>query len=259
MINLIKMDMRRMLRSPILYIFLGIVGVLNFAIIIGVTLVTNAIAPGVTQTMLLSDFIANPFYLQLFLVLPFVLAVGFSYTDIGSGYVKNLAGQLTNRSLMVGSKFVALGVQHLLFMLAGSLSGVIAALLMSATGAITLTDNGMMLAAIGTFVLKWLLMMGITSLLMLISIGLRNKVLGVILGVVFGTGTLSLAYMGINSGIESLLHVQSFDLGQFMPDALFANVSVSAGTSVLNAVIVSAICIIGFITLTSVLYNKRDI
>ena len=80
-----------------------------------------------------------------------------------------------------------------------------------------------------------------------------------LIGVILGTGTMSLAYMGLNTAISNIFHTQSFDLGMYMPDALFNSVNVGANVAVINAIVVSLVFIVLFMALTVKVFKSRDV
>ncbi|MEE0952827.1 MAG: hypothetical protein U0L60_02340, partial [Ruminococcus sp.] len=110
-----------------------------------------------------------------------------------------------------------------------------------------------------TLLLKWMLSMALASILMVVTIGIKNKILASIIGVIIGTGSLSLAYMGLNTAANAVFHAEGFNLGEFMPDVLFNSVSVATNTAVINAVIVSLVCIAIFMTLTVKVFDRSDV
>ena len=130
---------------------------------------------------------------------------------------------------------------------------------MSATGMLQLTDDGKIMAAIATLLLKWLLSMAITAILMFVTNGIKNKVLATVTGVIIGTGALSLAYLGLNAAVSNIFHTQSFDLNMYMPDSLLNSVNVGANIAVINAIIVSLVCIVLFMALTVKVFKSRDV
>ena len=260
MANLIKMDMRRMFRSPMFLITVSVVALFDILSTVGAVFLVNSFAAGqVIPPTVLSDVVANPFVMSLLSILMFASLISFSYADIAGGYIKNLAGQLPHKSSLIYSKFAVIGVHNLIFLVVGSASGVLANLALSATGMLRLTDDGKLGAAIVTLLLKWLLSMAITAILMFVTNGVKNKVLATVTGVIIGTGALSLAYMGLNTAIENIFHTQGFDLNLYMPDALLKSVNVGANIAVVNAIIVSLVCIVLFMALTVKVFKSRDI
>lgn len=260
MANLIKMDMRRMLHAPMFYITLIIVSafniLLNFALVSVAKLFMSSQAVKPTT---FSDIITTPFFIPLLIILMFASVIAFFYADISGGFIKNIAGQLPRKSYLIVSKFIVGSIHNLIFMVAGVLSYLLGCLGLSAMGMITLTDDGNILAAVMTLLLKWLLSVAITSILLFVSNGIQNKVLASVIGVIIGTGSLGLAYMGLNTAIDGIFHSENFDIGSFMPDTLLGNVNVAANTAVLNALIVSLVCIAVFLALTVKVFNSRDV
>ena len=248
MANLIKMDLRRLFRSPMFLITLSVAAVFNILLTVGMAMLTKmfASAQAVTPTIL-SDVVSNPFVLPIFSILMFTSLISFSYADIAGGYIKNLA------------KFMVIGIHNFIFLAVGSLTNALGNLAMSATGMLQLTDDGKIGAAIMTILLKWLLSMAIAAILLFVTNGVKNKVLATVIGVILGTGTMSLAYMGLNTAISNIFHTQSFDLGMYMPDALFNSVNVGANVAVINAIVVSLVFIVLFMALTVKLFKSRDV
>ena len=189
----------------------------------------------------------------------FTSLISFSYADIAGGYIKNLAGQLPHKSSLIYSKFMVIGIHNFIFLAVGSLTNALGNLAMSATGMLQLTDDGKIGAAIMTILLKWLLSMAIAAILLFVTNGVKNKVLATVIGVILGTGTMSLAYMGLNTAISNIFHTQSFDLGMYMPDALFNSVNVGANVAVINAIVVSLVFIVLFMALTVKVFKSRDV
>lgn len=260
MANLIKMDLRRLFRSPMFLITLSVVAVFNVLLTIGATMLTKMFAAGqAAAPTVISDVVANPFVLQIFSILMFASLIGFSYSDIAGGYIKNLAGQLPHKSSLIYSKFIVIGIHNFIFLAVGSLTNALGNLTMSAAGMLQLTDDGQLAAAIFTLLLKWLLSMAISAILLFVTNGIKNKVLASVTGVIIGTGSLGLAYFGLNTAIANIFHTQDFDLSMYMPDSLINSVNVGANTAVINAIVVSLVCIVIFMALTVKVFKSRDV
>lgn len=257
--KLIRMDLRRVLHSPMFFISLSVVAAFNIILNIVFTLLSKVFVPAENATVLLSNAIATPFYLSFFMILMFASVVTFSYADIANGYIKNIAGQLPNKGILIVSKFIVIGIHNLIFLVAGSLTNLMGYFILSAMGMIHLIDDGQIAAAIMTLLLKWLLSLAISTILLFVTNGIKNKVLASIVGVIVGTGSLGLAYMGLNMAIANVFHAEGFNLADYMPDSLMNTVSVPANTAVVNAIIVSVVCIAIFLTLTVKVFNSRDV
>ena len=145
-------------------------------------------------------------------------------------------------------------IHNLIFFILGALSSVLGVAMAG-----TLVIDGNIFAGVGTLLLKWLLSMAICSILMFFAVGIKNKTLATIIGVIFATGALNLAYMGISTGVTYLFKIEDFALGDYLPDALMGSVNAGANTLVINAVLVGLIFTVAFVALTYFTFKKRDI
>lgn len=253
MTRLIKMEWYKLWTSKLFVVLLSITFGLNALLAASLPLIAGALGQQ-TDPVKLSAIIASPFLLGLLMIPVFISAASFLYLDFGGGYVKNIAGQLSDRGMMVFAKFIIIGIHNLVFFLAAVLSHIAAAALTS--GIIT---DGNEWGGIATLLLKWLLALGLCAVLEFFAVGLENKTLSIIMAVVFSTGSLSLLYVGIDAGVNALFHLEGFSVSDYMPDALLNSVSAITGELVINAIIVSVIFIVLFLWLSYITFKKRDI
>lgn len=265
MVNLIKMDLRRLSKSLLFKVSLILVAALNILVGFFGPIVVNLIAQSMSNgqknpdiVTKLSSSISNPFSIPIMFILLFMSVVVFTYADFSHGYVKNLAGQVNKRSSLIFSKFIVVGIHNLIFLAVGSASQVIGAYAGCAGGAKVEVD-GLIGAALGTLLIKWMLCMAISAILIFITSGVRNKTLASIVGVVIGTGALGLAYLGINTAIGQLFKQSSFSISDYMPDQLLNMVDVGSNIAVANAIIVAVVCTAIFLALAVKTFNSRDI
>lgn len=255
MISLVKMEWYKLRTSKLFIVMLSIVFGLQLLITAGAPLVARALSPAlIPGASDLSALISSPFSAGLMLLAVYISAVSFLYSDFAGGYVKNIAGQMDDRGRMVIAKFIVIAIHNLIFCCVGVLGTVLGTL---ATGQIAFDAN--ILGGVMTLLLKWLLMLALSSVLIFLTVGLKNKTISVIAAVIFATNTLSLLYMGINALCSNVLKLEGVDVGNFMPDALMGSVNAIDGTMVINTVIVSAVFIALFITLTTITFKKRDV
>ena len=91
---------------------------------------------------------------------------------------------------------------------------------------------------------------------MFFTVGIKQKTIATVAGVVLGSGMLGLAYMGLNSVIEKVFKLESFNINDYAPDSLL----VSGGNlAAANALIVSVVIIAVFLSLTVRIFNKSDV
>ena len=255
--NLISMDFYRLKKSKL---FLGSViaiFVMSFGFIFAEVALTNslaALAGGAVGSMevTFSSILESPFVTFAPLLI-LINVVSFSYLDLSGGYIKNIVGQTGRKTDVVVSKLFVIVMMNLIFMIVAFLGVFLGRL---ATGGVIFDD--MILSGLGTFAVKWLLINAISALLLFFTNGLHNKVVGVILAVLLGTGALNLAYFGVNSGL-SALGVNGVDVTSFLPSSLLGSVSVAGGELVVNAVVSAVVVFALFTTLTLILFKKKDV
>lgn len=260
MLNLIKMDVRRLFLSKVFWLTMSITAFANIVILTVIPLVTKAFMSDVeVGTVTVSSILENPFVIGWLIILMFISAVSFSYADIANGFIKNIAGQIPRKSDTVVSKFAVIGVHNLIFLAVSVLSMVLGQLIGSAFGTYTIAFDANIMSGVLTVLLKWMLSMAISAVLLFFTTAVRNKTLAAIIGVILGTQTLGLIYGAVNFGVANIFHTEGFELGMYMPDTLISSVSVTADAGVLNAVIVSVVCAALFLALTVRVFNTRDI
>ncbi|MBQ9673566.1 MAG: ABC transporter permease [Ruminococcus sp.] len=253
--NLVKMDWYRLRKSKMFIISLIVTFVLNCAWIVGCHLLINFFKlEEINDKMDLSESISNPFSFGILMVLMFVSISTFAYADIANGYIKNIAGQVPNKGITVISKFIVIGIHNIIFFVAGSASIVIGNVISG-----TLIVDNQVFAGILTLLIKWLLSMAISSILLFVTTGLKSKTFASIVGVLLGSGFLFLVYMGLDSAISNIFKINDFNISDYAPDQLIREVNVAANTAVVNAIIVSVVCIVVFLTITVKVFNRKDV
>lgn len=253
--NLIKMEWYKLRTTKMFYVLLGVVFGINVLLNAVIPVLFRLIAPDQALSLSkISDMISSPMSIGLLMLCVFMSAVSFLYSDFTGGYIKNIAGQVKRRGNIAIAKFVVVGIHNLIFFVVGSASCVLGAAL---GGRLSLEGN--IGSALLTLLLKWLLSMAIASIFLFITVGLNSKTFAVIAAVIFAVNALSLAYLGINTAVATVFKWQNFSFGDYMPDALMGSVNVETGSLVVNALIVSAVFIVGFLLLTVKTFESRDV
>lgn len=253
--NLVKMELYKLRTSKLFLALLCICAVLNAALAAGGPLLTKFFSPKQDFHSDLSAVLASPFYLGLLMVFLFVSAVSFLYQDFSDGYIKNIAGQVSNRSSIVFAKFIALAVHNMIFFIAVVLSNILGTAIAGA-----LVIDGNIAGGILTLLIKWLLSMALCSILMFFAVGLKSKTFATILGVIFPLGALSLLYVGIDTLLMKFLKLGGgFSISNYMPDTLISSVNVIYNVNIVNSVIVALVYTVLFCILTNFIFKKRDI
>ena len=261
MVNLIKMDMRRLFISKAFIISLIVTAVVNITLQVSTPILMKYLAPGkpypATQ---FSDFFANPFNLALLVVMLMLISVTiFSYADISNGYIKNIAGQIPRKSDTIISKFIVICIHNLIFMLVSVLSTMIGTFIPAAMGLVKIENDNLLFAGIMTFFIKWLLTIAICTILLFFTTAVKNKMLATIVGVFLGSGAMGLIYMGLNQDVNSVFKLGNFSVANYAPDQLINSVNVARNVAVANSVIASIVCTAVFLSLTVKVFNSRDV
>ena len=260
--NLLRMDLYRMVRQKTLWLFSGIIFVMTFAAPLLTRLFTTLLMglageESVTfDPIPLSTILRAPFGgLTSLLVFFTVFSAVFFYADLSHGYIKNLAGHFPRISMLSVSKFVVILLpMTIMFFVAllGSLLGNLIAFGIDFDDSI---GNGVL-----EFLTKMLMAWAVVSVVLLSSAGIRNKTLGIILGVFLGAGMMTILYVPINLVFQKLFKMENFFVNNYLPDQLLTLANMEQyGVNLLNGVISSVIIIILCVALTMLLNSKKDI
>ena len=208
-------------------------------------------ALGNTEAAKVSEIIADPFvitFLPLFILL---LVVSFSYMDIENGFIKNIAGQQPKRSRVAVSKYLTIMLSNLVLMLTALIGQVISKYIV---GKVEI-DAGAIPQAVYTFGVRWLLLLALSALLLFLTVGIGAKPLALVTAVLAGTGFLGLIYLGIDTAIQNMLHIQNLSLVDYAPDQLLTQPGYEGPRAVIVGITFSVI----FMLLTVLRADKTDV
>ncbi|HAE51753.1 MAG TPA: hypothetical protein DCG30_00675 [Ruminococcus sp.] len=262
--NLVKMDFYRMRKSKVFIVNLIIIFVTalasapfaKFMCFIANKLIKDVADSGTESQFMvfentknLSEIIASPFIAKPVFVLLFISVVSFTYSDIANGYVKNIAGQLPKRGYTVVSKFIVISIHNMIFMLVSACGRIISELTVRSIAVENISTS------IVTFILKWLLLQSICTILLFLTTGLGNKTFASIVGVITGTGVLTGVYFAIDTAFIKIFHTSDTYLLNNGPDQLLSLGQVA----IFNGLLVSGIIIAIFLPATIKIFNKKDV
>lgn len=260
MVNLLKMDMYRLLKSKSFKVVLIVVVLLN--LLTGpVDKIINIIQQKIAQagdepviwekSFEMAKYFISPlgFFDGILILLSIVW---FSYADLGQGYIKNIAGQLPQKGYSVISKFLVVGFQNFVLMFAAACSQTIGSLPFRKCDFTTGMGGAM-----GYFFLKWLLLLSISAIILFFSSGLRSKNAATTTAVLMGGRILSLTYMLFSMGIQRIPMkiFKDFQLSDYMPDSLMELTQ----PPIAKSVIISLCLIVVFMSFTVRIFNKKDV
>ena len=281
MLNIIKMDLYRMFRTKSLYVIWIVLAAIllittslcktdyelltekdamkqeqvteptvdNINVGMMVTLPTE---PGEKVTVF-DIFFANSqgkFY-ALFLV---IFAVLFSTADISSGYIKNIGGQVGNRGSLIFSRSIALSVFSVLTMTG-------AFLFQAAANCIVFGELewGNTKAILSYFVAELALHYALVLICMAIAIILKNNVISMVIAVCLTMNVMTIVYGVVNSAIQKI-GIQNFQIYKYTITGKLSLLPMNpSGNECLAAFGVAIVFIVIMISVSSVVFQKRDI
>ncbi|RGC51204.1 ABC transporter permease [Coprococcus catus] len=281
MLNMIKMDLYRMFRTKSLYVIWIVLAAIllittslcktdyelltekdamkqeqvteptvdNINVGMMVTLPTE---PGEKVTVF-DIFFANSqgkFY-ALFLV---IFAVLFSTADISSGYIKNIGGQVGNRGSLIFSRSIALSVFSVLTMTG-------AFLFQAAANCIVFGELewGNTKAILSYFVAELALHYALVLICMAIAIILKNNVISMVIAVCLTMNVMTIVYGVVNSAIQKI-GIQNFQIYKYTITGKLSLLPMNpSGNECLAAFGVAMVFIVIMISVSSVVFQKRDI
>ncbi len=281
MLNMFKMDLCRMVRTKSMYvIWIILVAMLLFTtylnasewdsmqnyssgeeqiaeivsddtVNIGMSVVLPT-EPGGKVTVF--DQIYSNMQAKFFALFMVLFAVLFSTADITSGYVKNIAGQVKDRSYLVISKALVLMVYTLITMFGITLVQAIANRMFYGYLVWGNTKD-----FVGYMGMQALLHYSLVLIIMSLAIILKNNVWSIVIAVCLCMNLSMVLY----NGIDKLLHgmgIKDFQLSKYTVTGNIALLSMNPGdkgygmafvTGLIFLVVVSGIC--------SYVFKKRDI
>lgn len=283
MLNLIKMDIYRLLHAVSTWVMMGIM-VLIAVVCVGATRADlNAMAedPAYTEQAVstaedevvygivmdtdpewihgevpasqMLGLLLNSGILMIFCAIFVSLFVGAEHR---SGYLKNIAGQLPYRGQLALSKFIAIAVEVLLMF-------AIYTVFCIASGYIFFGDQFTLGSVAGLFKMlgtQYLLHLGFSALIMFLCMVTGSTAFGMGVGILGCSGLTSLLYSGINWVIQKIHSGVNFDFGRYMLDTnVYAISGASAANDILRAVLVACVFAVLAVGFSALVMQKRDI
>ena len=281
MLNMIKMDLYRMFRTKSLYVIWIVLAAIllittslcktdyelltekdamkqeqvteptvdNINVGMMVTLPTE---PGEKVTVY-DIFFANS-QGKLYALLLVIFTVLFSTADISSGYIKNIGGQVGNRGSLIFSRSIALSVFTVLTM-AGAF------LFQAAANCIVFgkLEWGNAKAILSYFVAELALHYALVLICMAIAIILKNNVISMVIAVCLSMNVMTIVYGVINSAIQKI-GIQNFQIYKYTITGKLSLLPMNpSGNECLAAFGVAIVFIVMMISVSSVVFQKRDI
>ena len=281
MLNIIKMDLYRMLKTKSMYvIWIVLAAILLITTFLCKTdyelltekdamkqeqvteptvdninvgmMVTLPTEPGEKVTVY-DIFFANS-QGKLYALLLVIFTVLFSTADISSGYIKNIGGQVGNRGSLIFSRSIALSVFTVLTMTG-------AFLFQAAANCIVFGELewGNTKAILSYFVAELALHYALVLICMAIAIILKNNVISMVIAVCLTMNVMTIVYGVVNSAIQKI-GIQNFQIYKYTITGKLSLLPMNpSGNECLAAFGVAMVFIVIMISVSSVVFQKRDI
>lgn len=183
-----------------------------------------------------------------------IFAVMFSTADIGSGYIKNIGGQVQQRGALIWSRSIALAVFALLTM--------VGALLFQAVSNYIVFGElrwGDPKAIFSYFLTGLVLHYALMLICMAIAIVLRNNVVSMVIAICLIMNMMSIVYGLVNDAVQKM-GIQNLRLDKYTIIGKLSLLSMSPSeTECLRAVGVAIVFIVIMLSVSSIVFQKRDI
>ena len=191
---------------------------------------------------------------KLYALLLVIFTVLFSTADISSGYIKNIGGQVGNRGSLIFSRSIALSVFTVLTMTG-------AFLFQAAANCIVFgkLEWGNTKAILSYFVAELALHYALVLICMAIAIILKNNVISMVIAVCLSMNVMTIVYGVINSAIQKI-GIQNFQIYKYTITGKLSLLPMNpSGNECLAAFGVAIVFIVMMISVSSVVFQKRDI
>jgi ABC-2 type transport system permease protein len=187
------------------------------------------------------------------MVVSIVTAI-FISSEHSSGYIKNIAGQVKNKGMIVFAKFATLSIATFTIFVS-YLAGAFVSAQIFLHNSLNYTDFMNFAAVIGV---KYLLFLSIVAIIIFLCTLTKSSSLAIAFGVIFGTGITSIVYSVASLFLE-IVTKHSIPVASFTPDGFAFTLSMATQPEVLaKGCALSVIYIVTFLLLSVLVMNKRD-
>lgn len=288
MFNLIKMDLYRMVHSVSFKVMMFVIIAVAF-FTIGMTsydvsytreqlekgIVQNVETPETEDDMIViemgisvtssdswidevpfSELVNENMKSNLLLLLCAIFVPLFVHAEYKNGYIKNIAGQLPNRGVLVVSKLVAVAVQVFFLFVSYILWAGIAGLIFFKDTLVL----GAVTDLLAGSALHYLLCLAVGYIVLMLTMVTKSSALSLTFGVLCSTGFSALLYSGINVAIAAITSKEGFDIGLYTPEMNVAHISFDMTNGTLARVLVVGLVYAALAAVIAiVVMRKRDV
>ena len=185
-----------------------------------------------------------------------VFAAIFANAAQKNGYIKNVAGQLPDRGMLVLSQLAAMAVQILLMIL-------IFAAVVVASGMIFWGDRvsfGSVSDTLRLLGIQYLLNMGFAALILFLTILTKSSAFSMTAGILMILRVLTPVYSIINRAVGQISSSWKFDINSYVLEGNINMAGIDASAEILiRAVVVGAVFLILSTVFAMLILKKRDV
>lgn len=285
MLNIIKMDLYRMLRSKYTYIVLAAVMLMMLASVFmsGQDVAYYQQTPSALETLRLKEadagvkwgiyighvppkwctgaeiplpeLVSSNLQSHILLMFLVVFIVLFAGNESRTGFIKNIACQVRHRYELVLGKLLSIAVFTAAMLAATVLSIMLGSGLFF--GYVHMQDFGKFMAFLGT---QFLLHVGYGSFILMLVYLLQNAVASLIAGILIAAGILQVADAVLLNIVPAFNEIENFSVMNYLTSGNVALVSATSGNEVyFRAVIIAAVTLAVMACLGGIIMEKRDI
>lgn len=268
MINLIKMDTYRLVKSKQFKIGLIISFVFSFVVIAVIAGIGKLVpllgedgegilflfpyADWFSKVSIFTVILTVTSYLSL--MISCMISSNFINEEQANGYFKNIAGQVKDKGMLILSKFFTIAVISLAVLICYIAGSSLASVLLLGK---TLTfdySSGFLFAMFTRFVLY----LAVNAIIIFLCTLTKSKSLAIAFGLVFGTGITRFAYSIVATFIEMIVKVD-VPLSSFTPDGQVFSITAESTNGELGKAFAVGVCyIVAFLFFSSLILKKRD-
>lgn len=252
MINIVKMDIYRLFKTKAFYI-IGVVFV-GFVILLTYFSYELGDAEGIGTNLKIYVDYTMSFTIMVYTVVIAVFSVLFTTAESSSGYIKNIGGQISARSILILSKAVALLVYNIIMFVIYFIVQIIVNKIFF--GYIEFSGEPKEFAEY--VAIQILLHFALALLCMMVAVVIRKNGIAMTIAVILGLRITGNFYEGINMLFDNF---EAFDISKYL---LIGNMNsllyAEDISSVASGAIIVGICFAAVSLLVSCLFfEKRDI
>lgn len=269
MLNLIKMDLYRLLHSKAIWVTLVYTIGFSFLLVfmsskmdalvsfvqqIGTEVtVTN----GMLEIPKIGTFIIDSLQTQIWFFACAIAVAVFAGAEYKNGYIKNIAGLFPNKAVLVFSKFITIALEILFMMLVYCGATFVFSILLLHSE----IQMDSLLPFIQSFLMLFLVYFAMGSVIYLFTALTRNTVISIILAVMMVFSIISsIAQNSVNMLIKIIIPSSDFDLNYYLLTPRLSEISMhmSQDTAV-HALVIACAFILVSAVISAVVMHKRDV